>query len=315
MSRHSQFVRRAVLVFVALGLMGAVARAQSVTTSASHQLVISAAALSDSNVLFLSGANFGPAPDVYVGDAPAELLNVSADGTMLTARVPVVLSPGTYLVHVTRGTGRPANGTFAVTVGAVGPQGEKGEQGIAGPAGPEGSQGPEGAVGPAGATGPAGPQGPVGPRGVTGPMGPAGPQGPPGDAASGVRTFFEWGYGADPSTALTFLARPLTVKVTGNTEKVVVNSSKAFGSGPGAEGATDLNLWICSRPEGGSITHHGGGMIGLSVAANTRQVFSLSGVIEPLASGTYEVGLCGYSMRGETWNSNDFGYTTAIVSR
>jgi hypothetical protein len=316
MSNHSNF-RLTVLVFVvALGLTGTIAQGQTAPTSSPQQLVITAAAVSDSSVLFLSGFNFGESPAVYLADTALEVLNVSPDGTMLSASLQVALVPGTYLVHVSRGPGRPHNGSFAVTVGAVGPQGEKGEQGTTGPAGPAGVTGPAGAAGPAGPAGPSGTTGPRGPMGPMGAAGPAGPQGPPGEpAGGGVRTFFVWGFGTDPSPALTFLATPLSVTIAGRSEKVVVNSSKAFGSSPWTQGANDLNLWICSRPEGGDIRHHGGGMMGLSVAPNTRQVFSLSGMIEDLDAGSYQVGLCGFSGNGPSWNSNEFSYTTAIVSR
>jgi uncharacterized membrane protein len=317
MSRYAHFVRQVVLVFIAaVGVTVSTAHAQTTPPRSAVQLVITAAALSDSNVLFLSGLNFGTAPQVYLSDTALEVLNVSPDGTMLTARVAEALAPGTYLVHVSRGSGRPENGAFAVTVGAIGPKGDKGDAGSPGPQGLTGAAGPAGPSGPAGPAGAAGATGPQGPIGPMGPMGPAGPQGPTGDSTSGgVDTFFDWGYGADPTPVLAFLTRPLSVKVTGSTNKVVVTSSKAFGAAQWTSGATDLNLWICSRPEGGAITHHGGGLMGLSVPANSRQVFSLSGLIDAPSPGTYEVGLCGYSEKGESWNSNDFGYTTAIVGK
>jgi hypothetical protein len=126
--------------------------------------------------------------------------------------------------------------------------------------------------------------------------------------------FFNWGAGNDPSPAMMFLAQPLSVEVVDAAETIVVNSSKAFGAGAFGMGASDLNLWICSRPQGGSIAFHGGGILGLSVGAGSRQLFALSGVVQNLAVGTYEVGLCGYSNH-DGWNSNDFGYTTAIVTK
>jgi hypothetical protein len=35
--------------------------------------------------------------------------------------------------------------------------------------------------------------------------------------------------------------------------------------------------------------------------------------IANLASGTYQVGLCGSSSSAAAWNTNEWGYTTALV--
>lgn len=95
-------------------------------------------------------------------------------GSAITCRFTGGLPPaGDYLLEVANArTGDAAQ--FALTLGAVGPQGPAGEPG---PAGPVGVTGP---TGPAGQTGPAGPQGPVGESGPVGPMGPIGATGPQG---------------------------------------------------------------------------------------------------------------------------------------
>ncbi|MCJ7642386.1 MAG: hypothetical protein MUO29_10890 [Desulfobacterales bacterium] len=32
-----------------------------------------------------------------------------------------------------------------------------------------------------------------------------------------------------------------------------------------------------------------------------------------IGTGTYDVGLCGYSSDASNWNANDYGYTSAFV--
>ena len=310
-------------------------------SSSSHQLLITAAAVSDSNVLFLSGANFGEQPDVYVGDQELEVLSVSADGKLLSARMGGPLAPGTYLVHVSAGQGRSQNASFAVTVGAVGPRGDKGDQGPAGPegvagphgpagpqgeAGPRGPQGERGATGVAGPQGPAGPTGPQGPAGAAGAIGPTGAQGPKGDKGDkgekgdkgdpgdgGVQTYFADGYGSDPSNIIAFLVSPVTVTVQGHTDRVLVHSARAFGTAEWS-GAQDLTIWVCSRLEGGALETQSGGMVSLSVTGNARQVFSVGAMVTGLPAGDYQMGLCGMTTSAG-WNSNGLGYTTAVVTR
>jgi hypothetical protein len=81
-------------------------------------------------------------------------------------------------------------------------------------------------------------------------------------------------------------------------------------------------LWICYRAAGSTEAPTtvpdpagSGGIFGLRVAQNTRQLFSLSAVIANLEPGTYQVALCGSSTNAASWNSNDFGYTSAIVTQ
>lgn len=113
---------------------------------------------------------------------------------------------------------------------------------------------------------------------------------------------------------MTFLAQPLTLTVADG-DRVLVNSSKAFGSTLWT-GGLELNLWICSQPEGGTIGHHGFGVLNLAVASGSRHLFTVSEMLDGLAPGTHQVGLCGYSANNSgSWNSNDFSYTTAIVTK
>jgi hypothetical protein len=284
------------------------ARAQS-----AQQTIVTSAALSPAqDVILVSGAHFGPAPTVWLAGVQLPVLSVSSDGSALVAQVIGVLEAGTYLLHVSRGSGTSHNATLVV---AVAPPGE----GIPGPPGPEGPPGPQGSQGPAGVPGPegpAGPMGPMGPMGLTGPEGPEGPEGPPGPAGSGggVEATYTSGASPNPTTAYSFLAPPVTVDVGGPGERVLVIGHRGFGSTVGAQ---HLELHMCHQPAaGGALVLHGAGIVGLSVAANTRHVFGLSAVIGDLAAGSYRVGLCGrVAGVASNWNSNDFGYNSALVAR
>ncbi|MPZ73832.1 MAG: hypothetical protein GEU74_11475 [Nitriliruptorales bacterium] len=128
-----------------------------------------------------------------------------------------------------------------------------------------------------------------------------------------VKTAFTSGFGANPTSALQFLAPPALVTV-GAGQAVQVTSNKAFGSTV-AGGASSLNLFICSRPEGSIATPNaaGSGILGNRVAQSTRVTMGLSAVIAGLSPGSYRVGLCGSSSNAANWNSNEFGYTSALV--
>jgi len=39
----------------------------------------------------------------------------------------------------------------------------------------------------------------------------------------------------------------------------------------------------------------------------------LNAIITGLGTGTYDVGLCGYSSDASNWDANDYGYTSAFV--
>lgn len=167
--------------------------------------------------IYIAGKNFGSptAPEVKLNDQMLTVMSFT-DGT-IDAVLPAGIQPGSYLLHVSRGSSSTQNGVFDVTLGAVGPNGDKGDkgdqgltgskgdtgdrgaQGIQGPKGDkgdtgatgpkgntgdpgeQGTQGPKGDKGDAGATGPQGSNGGAGPQGVKGDTGPAGPQGPKGE--------------------------------------------------------------------------------------------------------------------------------------
>lgn len=213
--------------------------------------------------------------------------------------------------------------------GPQGPQGAAGVQGPQGPMGPQGAQGPFGPMGPAGPAGPqgaqgvAGPQGPagsVGPQGAAGPAGPqggvgaqgpqgvAGPQGPQGVVSAG----FVSGLCAAIATTNAFISPTVTVTITSG-QKVLVSSNCALGAG--ATAANGLNIYIGYRStvSGSPVTTFGGGTLGLTSPANSRQIYGLSAVLSGLAPGTYEVGLVGRSTAPSNWINNDWGYTSTLV--
>jgi hypothetical protein len=123
------------------------------------------------------------------------------------------------------------------------------------------------------------------------------------------------GLGTNPTTVTAFLARPAQVSVAAG-QAVHVTSNQSFGS-TAVGGGVDLDLFICSRPvsapAGTAPTTYGGGIFDLRLAQNQRTIMGLSHVIVGLPADTYEVGLCGRSTAPGSWNSNEWGYTTAMI--
>jgi hypothetical protein len=67
--------------------------------------------------------------------------------TEIVTELPAGYDAGTYLLTVSRGSGSVKNGSFYVTIGAIGPPGSQGDQG------PQGEQGVQGPIGPPGPKG------------------------------------------------------------------------------------------------------------------------------------------------------------------
>ena len=128
---------------------------------------------------------------------------------------------------------------------------------------------------------------------------------------------FAWtsGYGTDPSNATTFLGPTTVITITAPGQKVLVTANRAFGSSA-AGGASDLGIAIGYRIAGAAtepITI-GGWILGLRVPQNTRNSYGVSGIIEGLPPGDYEIGMAGSGNSGfANWNYNEYGYVTAIV--
>ena len=305
MDMVGRFTMVAVLVLVWQHSVAVSSSAQGRTPP--PQVVVTAAAADTSQSrLFVAGHGFTPAAVVFLGGQPLGGVVVNGQGTALSALLPPDVPAGSYSLTVVAGPASVQTTVFSVTLGAVGPRGQDGPPG---PAGESGLQGPAGESGPAGA------RGPLGPQGFPGPGGPTGPSGPQGDAgASGVTGMVTLsGMGAGPASALAFIGPTVPVTVDAG-ERVLVFAQKALGTTGGASG---LNLWICYEPMAGALTAVGGGLFGLRAPANSRTVYGLTAPTPPSPTpGQYVVGLCGTAgAQAASWNSNDFGYVTALVLR
>lgn len=192
-----------------------------------------------------------------------------------------------------------------------GPQGPPGPQGAQGPQGPQGAtgaQGPQGPQGNTGAQGPQGPQGATGATGAQGPQGATGPQGPQGPSGVTVANFAS-AQCPNPTSTLSFITAPVAVTITAN-QRIVIHAHAGLGAA--ATPANQLNIYPAFRASGGSISTVGPGIFGLTSPANSRQIYSISGVTPSLPAGTYEVGMAAVSA-STAWTNNEYGYTTAIV--
>jgi hypothetical protein len=98
-------------------------------------------------------------------------------------------------------------------------------------------------------------------------------------------------------------------------QKAHVAATKALGTTVAGGTGFNLDLYICYRSTaaGSAIQTVGSGILNNAAAANTRQLYSMSAAIAPPAGGTYAVGLCGNSTAASSWNSNEWGYVTALV--
>ena len=128
---------------------------------------------------------------------------------------------------------------------------------------------------------------------------------------------FAWtsGFGTDPADATTFLGPTTVITISAPGQKVLVTANRAFGS-TSVGGAFDLDIAIGYRVTGAATEPLtiGGWILGLRVAQNTRNSSGISGIIEGLAPGDYEVGMAGSGNAGfANWNYNEYGYVTALV--
>jgi hypothetical protein len=288
-------------------------------------VILAASVSTDGTTLFVTGSAFGTAPTVSLAGIVLGGVIVNGTGTQLTAIMPA-LPPGSYVLDVTSNAGGKKSDEFEMTLGANGPAGPAGPAGAVGPAGaagPVGANGATGAQGAQGAAGPAGPQGPqglqgpagsAGANGATGAQGAAGPQGSQGPAGpSGVvANAFVSAFGMDPNGTLQFIGATVQVPLAAN-QKALITSSKALGSTV-AGGASNLNLFICTQLGNGPMVSLGFGSFGMHVAQGERVEMTLSAITLAGQTGTYTMGLCGQTSDSNTnWNSNEYGYTTAIA--
>jgi hypothetical protein len=119
--------------------------------------------------IVISGKDFlfGPGPLVVtLGNFGAISIVGVPTHTMISAKLPLHIPAGDYLLTVSRGSGQSQNDEYDLTIGAVGPQGPIGETGPQGPKGDTGEQGPIGETGPQGLPGNLGLAGQQCPSGV-----------------------------------------------------------------------------------------------------------------------------------------------------
>jgi len=145
-------------------------------------------------LVYVYGRNFDN-PGTSSITLGGEVITPNADGsdTYFSFSLPDPLAVGEFLMEIDTGQGIVNRGSYLITLGAQGPQGEqgiqgpkgdKGDQGIQGPQGEQGIQGLKGDQGIQGLQGDPGVQGlkgDKGDQGIQGPQGEQGIQGPKGD--------------------------------------------------------------------------------------------------------------------------------------
>lgn len=95
-------------------------------------------------------------------------------------------------------------------------------------------------------------------------------------------------------------------------QKVLITASQAFGTTL-SSGASGLSLFIC-RFSGDTATTLGQGVLGIAASQGNRHIETLSYVHSPSTAGTHTYGLCGSSINSADWNSNEYGYVTAVAA-
>ena len=169
--RARQVVNLLALV-VSLGLIAVPVAAKKNSNSSENHLTITKVSVDlENDELTITGESLDSGPkslEVRLGTIGPLTIIGSATDTTILAGLPPNITPGDYLLTVSRGKGETQHDEHNLTVGAVGP------------GGPQGSAGPQGDPGPQGLQGEVGPQGPQGNPGLVGPMGLQGPAGPAG---------------------------------------------------------------------------------------------------------------------------------------
>jgi len=247
---------------------------------------ITAAVLSaDQTTLFVTGSHLTKFTKATLGDYVLDGVQVTPDGSLLTALVPM-LPPATYRLVLTRAkdsdsskssdsdkdSGHPV--TADVAVGAIGPRGPRGDVGPQGPIGPEGAQGPQGAIGPIGPIGPAGPASIVSLTSLTG-------------LAAGLAQ----------SANLGFVGSPSLVAVT-NTQRISATASASLGHT--AVGQVQFDYSICAQrvtaPASAVLDLAGFIRVRMPAEANSQLPYTATGTAQASAlrgAGSYLVGFCG----------------------
>lgn len=101
------------------------------------------------------------------------------------------------------------------------------------------------------------------------------------------------------------------ITITTAGQKVFVTSTAAIGT-TAETGAGSLDLDICFVSAGVVYVSGFESLYSIRTSYNTRHPYSLSVILPNLAPGSYEVGMCARTS-DPNWNSNDFGYSSALV--
>ena len=197
-SRRASRLVTLLAIVVSLGLIAVpVAAKKKSGKNGKHLSIIEVSVDLENDELTITGESldFGPKSlEVTLGTIGPLTIIGSPTDTTIVAGLPPNITPGDYLLTVSRGNGESQQDEHHLTVGAVGPEGPQGS------AGPQGDPGPQGLQGEVGPQGPQGNPGPVGPIGLQGPAGPAGANGADGaSGADGVKWLADSG---DPDGAV-----------------------------------------------------------------------------------------------------------------
>jgi collagen triple helix repeat protein len=254
----------------------------------------------DQTILFVLGKRLDRRSSVILGDYILGGVQVSADGTQLTALMPA-LAPGTYHLIIAKApnseSGRVTDAY--VTIGAVGPRGPQGEIGPQGPEGPQGFQGPMGPIGPIGPIGPTGPQGPAGPSGVVSVTLLNGPIGAPLQQAN-----------------FAFVGPTTTVTLTAS-QRVTATATAILGHKIG--GSPTLDYTLCSLKAGTNTLVGLAGFLSVKVPndPNSTRAYPASGS-QPASvlggAGTYLIGYCARNPTGPSIDLFDWVQGWVLVS-
>ncbi|NUQ69152.1 MAG: hypothetical protein HUU18_12875 [Phycisphaerales bacterium] len=116
---------------------------------------------------------------------------------------------------------------------------------------------------------------------------------------------------SNPQTTISFLTPTVTVTITAG-QKIFVMAHAALGAG--VSPASNLNIYPGYMVQGTTtVLPVGGGIFGLTAPANSRQIYSISGVLPPLTAGTYHVGMAGSSSNAANWINSEWAYVTVLV--
>jgi len=262
---------------------------------------ITAAVLSaDQTTLFVTGSHLTKITSVRLGEFVLGNVQVSPDGTLLTALVPPYVPPATYRLILSRGNASSSDKAPTDSSGNDKDK-ESGHKLVADVT--VGAVGPKGDAGPQGATGPQGIQGPIGPIGPTGPPGPQGQQGPEGPAGASVAVTSVINVaaaGLQVSANLGFVGAPSLVTVAA-TQRISVTATAVFGHS--VQGQVPFDYSICAQrvtaPVSPVLDLAGFVRVRMPGEANSLMPYSASGSAQAAAlrgAGTYLVGFCGRAL-------------------